>query len=312
MNKADFFEGQIRLLKKRERFFISLSIILALTIIILIVHMFNQNTIKKDKETGYSLSEKGEIAPYAEEVYAVIKNLKYSGIEMLERDDVTLSLDFVNKVWTLHNLHRFDQSGDIILENGTNGTCGELAAYTYKRIKPIFGDKYEIKFVRSAQSGFFLSEQASHIALYITQKGANPRRNKVYIIDPSFHRYGHISEFEDYLFTEFLDTLPFLEKKETDVDREIHSAIPLFLGGDYLLGFAVESNEGKFDRQNFILCLILTKKYNFSGRYLFAIRNNNGAVEKFENKVLAKQVLNEEEYKGLVDKILLFYRELTR
>jgi len=309
MNKTDAYDNQIRLLKKKERFLISVSIILSLIIIALIIYSHQQS--HKNKEE-YPEQKQAVIAPYPEKVHAIIEKLKYSGIEMFVRDDVTLNLDFKNNLWTLNNLHRFDQAGNLILENGTNGTCGELAAYAYEKIKPLFGDRYEIKFVKSAQSGFFLSSRDSHITLYIKEKSSNPSSEKVFIIDPSFHRYGHISEFEDYLFTDSMESLPFIEKKETSADIQIHSALPLFIGGDYLLGFAVERNNGVFDKQNFILALILTKKYKFSGRYLFAIRNNNGKAEKFENRMLIKHVLSKKEYEGLVAKIMLFFKELTR
>jgi len=309
MNKTDTYDKQIRLLKKKERFLISVSIILSLVIIALIIY-YHQGSNKNKEEVPEQ--KQAVIVPYSEKVHAIIKNLKYSGIEMFVRDDVTLNLDFANKLWSLNNLHRFDQSGNLILENGTNGTCGELAAYAYEKVKPLFGDRYEIKFVKSAQSGFFLSSRDSHITLYIKEKDTDPLSEKVFIIDPSFHRYGHISEFEDYLFTDSMASLPFIDKQETSADIQIHSALPLFIGGDYLLGFAVESNDGVFDKKNFILALILTKKYKFSGRYLFAIRNNNGKVEKFENKMLIKHVLNEKEYEGLVAKIIFFFKELTR
>ena len=150
---------------------------------------------------------------------------------MFEREDVYLSIDFENKIWKLHNLHRFDNKGDIILEDGKYGTCGELAAHTYKKIERLLGKDYDIKFVETAQSGFFLSPKASHIVLYITEKSGlwRGRDKKIYILDASFHKYGPIGDFEDYLFLEFMSTLPFVERKETDIAMPLSKSIPLLI-----------------------------------------------------------------------------------
>jgi hypothetical protein len=311
MNKTDFLGNQIKLLKKRADFFIALSVSLSLILIGLLAYVFRLHNQQNSQEESLSIQE-SKSSPYAEEVRAVIENLRYSGLEMLTNNDVSLTLDYQNKTWTLHNIHKFDQSGGIILENGNTGMCGELAAYTYKQVKPIFGNDYTIGFVKAAQSGFFLAARDSHIVLYVRENGDSLKDGRGYIIDPSFHKYGSVSEFRDYLFMEQSDTLPFMEQKNTDVSMPVHLAIPIRLKGDYLLGLAVEENEGKFNPDNFAIAIILTKRYDFSGRYLFAIRNNNGSSETFENASLAKSLLRDEQYKALKNRVIYFYDKLMR
>jgi hypothetical protein len=85
--------------------------------------------------------------PYFAEVSRIIKPLQYSGFQMFTAKDVYLSLDFEKGTWTLYNIHSFDEKGKFILQDGKYGTCGELAAYTYDKVKPLFDDDYEIKFV---------------------------------------------------------------------------------------------------------------------------------------------------------------------
>lgn len=247
--------------------------------------------------------------PYAEEVKEILKPLSYSGIQMFGGKDVHLSFDFNNGMWVLHNVHKFDDQGQLILEEGRYGTCGELAAYTANKIKPLFGESYTINFVRAGQSGYFLSPKASHIVLKIS---SNIKAGEVYILDPSFKKYGAMSGFEDYLFFEEMPSLDFMENKLKDIGNAPNTLIPLLMKNDYLVGFALEKMDGQFDERHFILALTLTKKYNYAGRYLFAIRRKaNGDTEIFENKKLAYEILSEKEYELLRKKITELFNEAT-
>lgn len=240
-------------------------------------------------------------APHSARIKGIVGNLRYSGLQMFKRKDVNLSLDFRNRLWRLSNVHKFDDAGDLVLEEGRYGTCGELAAYTYKAVLPLLGGGYNIDFVKSVQSGFFLAPTASHIVLRITSPGSLSKRRapEVYILDPSFRRYGHISEFEDYLFLERMPELPFLKEKESGVELPVNTLVPLLIKKEYLLGMAVEDINGKFDPQNYTVALTLTKKHNFAGRYLFAIRSFDGRQETFENRELARPLLDDKEFETL-------------
>jgi len=116
--------------------------------------------------TAYFLKERGLLKinvkspslkpPYAAEVNKIINPLLYSGVQMFADKNVYLTLDFDKKIWTLHNMHMFNDKGELILREDKYGTCGELAAYTATKIRPIFENDYNILFVRASQSGYFL------------------------------------------------------------------------------------------------------------------------------------------------------------
>ena len=94
--------------------------------------------------TAYFLKERGLLkinvkslslkSPYAAEVNKVISPLLYSGVQMFADKDVYLTLDFDKKIWTLHNMHIFNDKGELILREDKYGTCGELAAYTAPKL----------------------------------------------------------------------------------------------------------------------------------------------------------------------------------
>jgi hypothetical protein len=262
-----------------------------------------------DYAAGVNAENGAKALPHYDEVRKIIEPLRYSGLQMLERPDVSLGFDFNNKTWTLYNLHRFDAAGNLILEDGKSGTCGELAAYTYKYVRPLFDDGYDIKFAKVLQSGYFLSPKTTHIALYIIRKAGLLGKDKVYIIDPSFHKCGPISDFEDYMFLDVTDELDFVDQKKTDITLPVFNQVPLLIKKDYLMGFVVEDNGGVFDENNYTIALTLTKKYNFAGRYVFALRNNNGRKEEFENKILVQSFLSEEEYLGIRKSIESLFAE---
>ncbi|MDD5129073.1 MAG: hypothetical protein PHO40_05425 [Candidatus Omnitrophica bacterium] len=244
--------------------------------------------------------------PHKEEVYKIINHLRYSGIQMFSNKDVYLTLDFEKGLWTLHNIHKFDDKGELVLNEGKYGTCGELAAYAADKLGPVFRDDYKIDFLMASQSGYFLAPRASHIVLRITSR-SNGRQ--VYILDPSFRRYGAFEDFDDYLFFKELSQLNFMESKVSDIAQQFNTAIPLLIRGEYLLGFVVEHANKQFDRENFVMALTLNKKYNYSGRYLFALRYAEGDTQVFENKRLALETLSEKEWNTLKEKIAELFKE---
>lgn len=250
-----------------------------------------------------------ETAPHAVKVREIMKGLDYSGLPMFLKKEVTLSLDFAKRQWTLQNIHRFDKDGNLILEGGKSGACGELAARTQQLIQPLFGNDYQIKYVRAAQSGFFLSPQASHIVLKITPK-AEPANGipQAFILDPSARRYGPTEQFEDYLFFESMPELPFVKYQHPDISFPVQESIPLLIENNYLFSFVVEARtNGAFDEKNFIIALTLTKRYHFAGRYVFALRMNNGEMEILENKSAAGRLLDEKTYQAMREKLLFLF-----
>lgn len=299
--ESDSPQKEKSILLKKVKLLYAVLFFLSMAIIALGVYILNDKGLLQ-----INISHSSAGLPYKEEVHKVIDPLRYSGIQMFSSEDVYLTLDFEKGLWILHNIHKFDDNGELVLNEGKYGTCGELAAYTAYRLGPVFKDGYNIDFLMASQSGYFLAPKASHIVLRISSK-SNARQ--VYILDPSFRRYGAFEDFDEYLFFKELPQLNFMENKASDVAQQFNTAIPLLIRKDYLLGFVIEHANKQPERNNFVMALTLNKKHNYSGRYLFALRYAEGDTQVFENKRLALEVLSEKEWTILKDKIEKLFKE---
>jgi len=247
--------------------------------------------------------------PHFKTVMAIVQPLRYSGLPMFLREDVRLTIDSNKQTWKISNLHRFNSKGNVVLEDNRYGLCGELAGYVYQNIKTLFDNKYSITFLRVSESGYFLSPQSSHIVLLIRDK-ENPKNN-TFILDPSFHRYGHIEDFDEYNFFGSSPSLDFITQKDPDGSFDIEHGMPILIHNDFLLSLMVEKAGDKFDINNFTIALAATQRYKFSGRYLFAIRKKDGKEEIYENKFLTEEILNSEEYAHLREKIVFLFKNAS-
>ena len=249
-----------------------------------------------------------KIAPYYKEISKIIKPLRYSGIYDLMRPDVKIFIDFEKETWTLENIHSFDRKGNIILTEGRYGLCGELAAYTYEKIQLLFDRKYVIEFVRAIESGYFISPRASHYVLMIHEPSFFS--TATYVLDPSFRRYGPIEDFEDYLFFEKMITLPFMEEKNRSKIFTVGSGTPIIIKKGFLMMLVVEKNGDKFDRDNFVMAFTATHRHKYAGRYIYALRKNEGETEVLENKHTASLILGSKEYITLSERIKEFFLKI--
>ena len=245
--------------------------------------------------------------PYYKQIMNILDPLEYSGVADMIKPEVDLQLDFPNKRWKLTNIHKFDSKGNILLDQDRFGLCGELAAHTYAEIQPFLKDRYDILFVKAAESGFFLRPHSTHIVLMMIDKSTHER----YFIDPSFHRYGKESEFNNYFFFEAADLATHLSSLTKNVEFPIDVETPLLIRYDFLICFGVESVEGKFDRNNFTIALTANKRHEYSGRYVFLIRLKNGKIEKTESKGLLDQILSPQEVQNICGKVSEWFNEAT-
>lgn len=261
--------------------------------------------------TDDPLAEKTDLPsstpPYYEEIMDIIRPLRYSGIPAIIKENINLSIDFEKGIWTLHNIHSYNEAGEILLEDNRYGLCGELANYTYNKIYPIIKDQYNIKFVQVAESGFFLYPKASHIILVIY----NDKTGESFMIDPSFQRYGPPEDFEDYLFFEYSDSIIGVAEKERDVSFPVETGIPLLIHNDFLSSFSVGSTDQKFDRNNFTLAIKANRKHHYAGRYIFGIRKKNGVTQIFEDNWIRNDVLPPQDIELLKKKITAWFYSIT-
>lgn len=228
-------------------------------------------------------------APYYNEIMSIIKPLEYTVVpSLLTQPDITLSIDPVKKTWTLHKFHQFDHDGNVIIENDRYGLCGELASFTYRKIKPILGDKFTVKFANVAQSGYFLHPSGSHVILLIYDNS----NNQAYLIDPGLHRYGPIGDYQDYLYKSFAEDVEGINEHQEDVTYQINHGMPLLIYNEYISVFTVEDVNGKFDKNNFCFTVQSNRRYDYEGRYFLLLKTENGKVSTFEDKEFEGKVLS--------------------
>jgi hypothetical protein len=255
---------------------------------------------------GAGLCDPQPAPPYYDAIMRIITPLEYSGVPVMVKPQVTLSVDFNKWTWTLRNIHAYDSQGGIILEQGRYGLCAELATYLFEKIKPMLDGRYEIKFAMVGESGFFSGGQSNHIVLLLVDRSDK----QAYLIDPSFHKYARIKDLPEYHVLNIQDTLSFVKDKSTDISFGVDQAIPLYIKNDFLLSFAVTSVDGKFDKDNFIFVIAANRRYKFAGRDIVMIGRHNKEFEDFENKIFLDQLLTPDEIKTLFDKLKSWFEQV--
>lgn len=245
------------------------------------------------------LCEASEIPPFYKTIMKIIGPLEYSGVPVMVKPQVTLSVDFDHGTWTLHNIHEYDSQGRIVLEGGRFGLCAELATFTFEKIKPLLDGRYEVKFAMVTESGFFAAGQSNHIVLLLGDKADK----QIYLIDPSFHKYARLKDLPEYQVQDIKDTLSFVKDRSHDISFNADQAIPLYIKNDFLLSFSVTSVDGKFDRGNFIFVISAMRRYKFAGRDIVVIGRRKRRFEDFEDRRMLNDLLTPDEIKILFDKL---------
>ena len=247
--------------------------------------------------------------PYYKEVMDIIRPLDYSVIpSLLQQPDIKLSIDFLNRTWTLKNFHQYDSEGNVIIEDHRYGLCGELASYTYNRIKPFFTNRYIIKFSNVSESGYFLTPYGTHVILTVY----DTLNSKVYLLDPTFHRYGPLDEYHDYLFFSMAESIEGINKKETDVSFSVNHGEPMIIRNNFISVLTIEDINGKFDKDNFILSIQANHRHEYTGRYVFALRKQDGHMDILEDKWFENITLPPEDIDVLKKRLTAWFYSLGK
>jgi len=239
------------------------------------------------------------VPPLYDVIMKIMSPLEYSGVPVMVKPQVVLSVDFNNWKWTLRNIHEYDAQGGVILEQGRFGLCAELATFLFEKIKPLLGGRYEVKFAMVAESGYFSVGQSNHIVLLLVDKSDH----QVYLIDPSFHKYARMKDLPEYHVLNIQDTLSFVKDRSRDVSFSVNQAIPLYIKNDVLLSFSVTSVDGRYDKDNFIFVISAMRRYKFAGRDIVVIGRRNKEFEDFEDRSMLNTLLTSDEIKILFDKL---------
>lgn len=252
-----------------------------------------------------------ENAPLSSFVESLVTPLRYSGIQAFMRKNVSIKLDFENNRWFIINKWQYDDQGQVLLDDGKYGVCGELVSYTYQKIKDAFEKEgYQIRVAAVSESNYFPSmTRTTHYVLKIFDEHDSDEH---FILDPSLKRYGHFLDFEDYIFSEEFSPASFFKAARTDSVFEIGSATPLLIHNEFVVNFAVREQNSRFTPENFSMGIYATKRYHYSGRPLFWIFNNNGKSVVGEYEGFGKALLGNEQYEMLRRRIIELFNATLR
>jgi len=256
--------------------------------------------------SGTGIADSLPKPPFYDAIMKIMAPLEYSGVPIMVSPQVSLSIDFNKRMWTLHNIHEYDSQGGVILEQGRYGLCAELATFLFEKIKPLLTDRYIVKFAMVEESGFFSAGQSNHIVLILL----DTMTSQSYLIDPSFHKYGRLKGLPEYHVINVQDTLSFVKDQSHDVSFSVDQAIPLYIKNDFLLSFAVTSVDGKFDRGNFIFVISANRRYKFAGHDMVGIGRHNKEFEDLEDKAALNQLLTQDEINVLFEKLRIWIQRV--
>lgn len=257
-------------------------------------------------------------APHSGIVEKVIQPLRYSGYPDFIRPEVSLDMDFEGGKWALLNIHRFDPQGNLLLNEGRYGICGDLAIYTYQKILPHFPpEKYRIEFAKVVESSFFQEATGGfHFVLRIVDleagRTAEGEYRKVYILDPALRRYGSPEYFDSYKPIGPAPLLDSLEARERHSYFAVDTGPPILVNRNVILSLYVVREEGRFDPDHYAVVLAATRRYHFVQKDLFVIRKRGGKLTVEEKDSPIKKLIQRRPYDQLKKSLLRLHAEFER
>ena len=244
--------------------------------------------------------------PHYHEIMKIIQPLTYSGFYAIQKPGVTLSIDFKNRTWTLHGMRRYAPDGTLLLDEGRNGLCAELAYHTFQKLMPLLSKQWEIKFARVSEPDFFSAIESNHVVLIL----GDPITQATYLLDPSFHRYGTTAEFPRYTILGAKNDLLSFEKRDPDATLPVDDSFPLLIRNNSLILLSVESVSGALDAKNLVLAISSCNRSRTSNAYLMALRKENGRVKWLQNEAAMKKLFTPEEIEGIKKKFVAWTQTL--
>lgn len=298
-------EAALAKTQRRLRLFQAMVLVIGLGLILFF--SFGDKTINFSSKKAPTSDLIDKNAPFYKEVKATIDPLLYSFVPILKRPDIRISVDFKRNFWILHNIHLFDKNHQVVLVENRYGLCGDLAAYTYQKLKPLFEPKYKVQFVRAAESHFFPAPLNSHFLLSIIN---NSDPNDIYIVDPSFQRYGPLSSFNDYLFFEHLPTLTFMAQKRPDHTELINRGVPVLIKNNVKLTLIMTPENNQFNEENFAFGILATHKNTYIPRNIYRVSLSQGEKKIYTNEEEIKKMGDIEELPELTALIDRFFEQI--
>jgi hypothetical protein len=146
-----------------------------------------------------------------------------------------------------------------------------------------------------------------HVVVRITDKGL--LADNVYIIDPTYGKYGRLDDFDDYVFVKPSNLGPFLNQKRDDT-LQVGVTTPVLLMKRYLISLGVVRVNDAFDSQNFGLALVLSRPHRYISRAVAEVRKNRGETETggFTN---IPRAIKTKEFYVLRTRMIEFFEQIT-
>lgn len=245
-----------------------------------------------------------EKPPFYDEVLAIIEPLEYSALKTILNPELELRIDFDEKLWFLTNFNRYDEKGNISLEEGRLGLCSQLSAYTFRRIRPLFPPSFQIQFARVGEPQYFMDPGSSHYILVI-----DAPTGQTYIVDSTFHRYAPLDEFGDeYLFYE---RRPFLRLPPHAL-FQVDSGTPILIRNEHLIDLSVVriAKDRPFSQKHFAIALSATPKFEYPRvKPLLLLQMRDGRPHILEDRYEGESLLGEESYGRLRRRMIFWFKK---
>jgi hypothetical protein len=168
--------------------------------------------------------------------------------------------------------------------------------------------RFDVGFIRVAESGFFPAYITEHFALEIVDRAADPPVE--YILDSSLKRYGPRDRFEEYLSFEDLKTLSFLDTKSPDQSFRVGAGTPVEITGQHLVVLSVERQDGVFNPDNFRIVLVAFHRHHYLAHPLMILRNVDGAREVLEYPETVRKVFAAGAFAPLRERLVMLFDRL--
>ena len=245
--------------------------------------------------------------PHLDTIKDIVAPLRFSFVPTLMRPEVRISVDFRNGTWRMHNIRKFDADGAFVLEQGRYGRCPELAYHVYQELIEGLKDNFTIELWRTAESKFFPLMMGEHIVLRLTNTSFLAQN--IYIVDPTYHKYGSLDDFDSYYFVGPHHFIPF-KNRNTDETLAVGAGSPILLATKFMISLAVVSADGVFDEENFGIGLYLSRPYKYRSRLMFQVRKKGGETQIGEVDRLTK-AMKAKEYYQLRDRTIQLFERIT-
>ena len=253
---------------------------------------------------------------YEQDVRNFLYSLNYSALPDLVRPGTYISLDFDNEFWRLNNIFAYTKKGELVNVESKTGVCTELCQATYEFVEPLFGDDYEVSFLKGNENVFFSAEAGvgpTHYVVKVKPKGNFWQSQKSLLIDPSYKIYDYLEDVEGYTFSEEMDSIDVFGDYSQDITMPVGVNYPLLFLEDkeYMLSLAVKKVDDSYNKDNYGLVVFATKKGLLKSSPLIVFMIRDGEFSASKDGALIKDILDISTARKLIDTVFSLFKNIS-